>query len=66
MTITGDANAETITLQALAEAAVEETVMFPIDFSVTTATASGNGSLAYNNAGVFTFLRKCTSNNLKV
>lgn len=25
------------------------------DFSVTTATASGNGSLAYNNAGVFTF-----------
>ena len=25
------------------------------DFSVTTATASGNGSLAYDNAGVFTF-----------
>ena len=25
------------------------------DFSVTTATASGNGSLSYDNAGVFTF-----------
>ena len=31
------------------------------DFSVTTATPSGNGSLTYNNAGVFTFTPADTS-----
>ena len=31
------------------------------DFSVTTATPSGNGSLAYDNAGVFTFTPADTS-----
>ena len=33
------------------------------DFSVTTATPSGNGSLSYNNAGVFTFTPANTSIN---
>lgn len=51
-TITATSNTTTLTISSAIPSGDAAALT---DFSVTTATASGNGSLTYDNAGVFTF-----------